>query len=491
MAWQLRRSLTLPACSSFPTRTFPGSRSTASTRPEKLRFVAAPADRYHRHNQTLETVRSEVGMRVGNLVRLFLCVGWLGVGAMAWSQEPPPDLPPLDTPDAACAGEPWRCADYVRLEFLYWCVKNTPQPMPLLTAADPNNPAATGVLSEPGTRVLIGGRSLDLGNPSGGRFTFQSWDDGWETQGVEVGFLFLNSRSTTFSVEDPDGSLRLGYPYFDVLNRMQAVNRLSTPAVPLTFVDPFGNVISIPEVTLPGLGAAVQFTTDSDLYSFEVNKLYAALRDGCVRVDLIGGLRYVGLIEETELKASSVRLPQLPGDVYEITDSFLAHNHFLGPQAGMRAIVLGECWSFDLTAKLAAGAIAQVNVPEGTLRTNIFLPELNQPPGDIDGGMYVLQTNSEAKYRARFAIVPEVQANFGVQLTSWLRVFGGYTAMMVCSVIRPGDQFDLAINPNQSPTILFTPTPPGIGAGPEAPTLPMRTSTYWAHGLSVGFEVRY
>jgi hypothetical protein len=427
---------------------------------------------------------------MGNLAKLLMTAGLLAATATAHGQEAPA-LPLPEPAPAECAAEPWKTAPYFRAEYLYWCVKNAPLPVPLLTAADPRNPTAIGTLSDPNTRVLFGGQSVDLGNPSGARFTLQAWHDGCETEGAEAVFMFLNSRSISQSIEDPDGSLRLGYPYFDVLTRMLAVNRLSLPPAPLTFVDPLGNVITIPQVVLPGLAAAAAITTDSDLYSFEANKLVAAARDDCFRADVIGGVRYVGLIEETLLAASSIRLPQLPGDVYEIQDSFLTHNHFFGPQVGARFTILGECWSADLTAKLAAGVIAHVVVPDGNLRTNIFLPELNQPPSDVDGGMYVLQSNDEAKYRARFAVVPELQGNIGVQLTTWLRVFGGYSAMMISQVVRPGDQFDLAINPNQSPTILFTPTPPGIGAGPAAPELPMRTSTYWAHGVSVGFEVRY
>jgi hypothetical protein len=87
--------------------------------------------------------------------------------------------------------------------------------------------------------------------------------------------------------------------------------------------------------------------------------------------------------------------------------------------------------------------------------------------------------------RDRFAVVPEASATLGYQLARGLRMTVGYTFIFLSRVARPGDQIDLALNPN-----LFPPEEDPF-SGPLRPAFPFRDSRFWAQGISFGLEYRW
>jgi hypothetical protein len=89
--------------------------------------------------------------------------------------------------------------------------------------------------------------------------------------------------------------------------------------------------------------------------------------------------------------------------------------------------------------------------------------------------------------RNEFAVVPEVDVNFGYQYQN-VRLFVGYTFLYANNVLRPGPQIDHAINSTQS--ILFLNTPANLVGSPN-PSVNMTSSTFWAQGINVGLQISF
>ena len=100
-------------------------------------------------------------------------------------------------------------------------------------------------------------------------------------------------------------------------------------------------------------------------------------------------------------------------------------------------------------------------------------------------GLLAQQTNSGRFTKDCFTVVPEVGINVGYQITDWLRAYAGYNFLYWSSVARPGDQIDRVVNPTQ---IAGSPVP-FTGALRPAPLL--KSTDFWAQGLSLGLEFRY
>ena len=101
------------------------------------------------------------------------------------------------------------------------------------------------------------------------------------------------------------------------------------------------------------------------------------------------------------------------------------------------------------------------------------------------GGVLAQPSNIGSYSRDRFAVVPELGAIVGVQITPHVRATLGYTFIFWGPVVRVGDQIDLDVNPDQM-------APPIVPlAGPLRPEFAFQESDYWAQGVSAGVEGRW
>ena len=81
--------------------------------------------------------------------------------------------------------------------------------------------------------------------------------------------------------------------------------------------------------------------------------------------------------------------------------------------------------------------------------------------------------------------MPELGFNVGFQILPHLRPRAGYTFLYWGPVVRPGDQIDLDVNPDQ----LAPPIVPLVGA--LRPEFAFEESTYWVAGPDFGLEGRW
>lgn len=356
---------------------------------------------------------------------------------------------------------------WARGEYLLWWIKDGPLP-PLVTLGNPAD-ALPGALGQPGTRLLIGGSDTDYGVRSGGRFTTGAWLDEEQLWGLEANYLFLGERGVEQAVSSSGlpGSATLAIPFFN-----PATNREES-----TFVSSPGR----------SFGGAAFVAQTSRLHGTEINGLANVSDGGGLRIDLLGGFRYLFLRETLALSTSSPFLPPLPRDVFATRDEFTTRNNFYGGQFGARAEYFTGRVFVNSTGKVALGSVQQSANITGGLLTNDFNGFVTPVP--FSGGYLALPTNIGAYNRSRFAVVPEVDINIGYQFRRGSRFFVGYTFLYASAFARPGDQIDRGINPTQG--VAFNSNPNATLVGPARPAFSFNETSFWAQGLNFGFDFRF
>jgi hypothetical protein len=363
-------------------------------------------------------------------------------------------------------------------EFLTWWIKGYSTP-PLVTTG----PAASfGFLGNNGVVTLAGDRRYDDSDPYyGGRFTLGLWLLDCHACGVEGSFFFLGRRTD------------------DAFFSSNQFPVLTIPFISAGNGQPFGEVLALPGGTrIPRDGFTTATTgnvavnSDSEMLGTEVNLRTNLWHDARSYLDVVGGFRYVDLLESLTLNAvttqgSSIRLvypTAVVGTTFRVSDRFATHDQFFGGQLG----VAGEFFLLDRlsvigAAKLGLGATYEsVEVQGSTLRirgttgTNI--------PGDV----LAQPSNSGRFHRDPFSFLPEGLLNVGFYVTPHLRVSVGYDLLYWSRVTRPGDQIDTVIDASKAPSLAGS----GAPASPTPhPVVQLRESDFWAQGITAGIEFRW
>jgi hypothetical protein len=203
---------------------------------------------------------------------------------------------------------------------------------------------------------------------------------------------------------------------------------------------------------------------------------------------LLVGYRFFNVNEDlTFVTSQQDDVNFFPGQFVNTFDQFETKNYFHGGQVGLRCRWTRGPWSLGSTVKVAMGNSHQVLNVRGTSTTNTGLNYLSQiPVTTVAGGIYAQPTNIGQYERDRFAVLPEVSLQLGLQLTSHVRTFAGYTFMYMSSVARPGNQVDGTINSTQ--LVSFTGVPTGPLNGEPRPAPIFHSTDYWTQGINVGIE---
>ena len=341
-------------------------------------------------------------------------------------------------------------------EALMWWFKEAAAP-PLVS---------DGFLGQPGTSVLLGGTDVDT-NPNPG-FRLTAGFALTERWGLESSVLYVPEGSSSRSVSSSGqiGSKDLSIPFFDVVGQGENDTPLSAAGV--------------------HAGRATEDFRNS-LLGAEVNATMRLPTVGPLRLDTLGGFRYLRLRETYTFSTDSPDIPPRPPDVFRTTDEFGATNNFYGAQLGVRARYDRGSWFASSAVKFALGAMIQSVDVDGFLETNDF-NDLG-PPQRFPGGYFAQPTNIGRHTRSVFAVVPEVGLNIGYRIAEWVSVFVGYTFLYTNSVARPAQQIDRNINPTQSAS--FGGAPPTPLEGPAHPSFKFNGSDFWAQGLNVGLAGRF
>jgi hypothetical protein len=344
-------------------------------------------------------------------------------------------------------------------EYLLWWMKDSPAPPPLLS---------TGTLGESDFSVVLGGRDIDTGMQSGGRFTAgYRFNGDWAIEGVGF-FLASTSETRTVQSSGEPGSVRLVIPIFRVEQNREGRLQIANPT--------------------EFYGDARESLTNS-MHGVELNVTRRIAGGDGWRLDALGGFRYLRLRETLSFVASSVAIAA--PDVFDPFDSFETSNRFYGGQIGIKAEYTRDRWFARASAKVALGVMRQSLDINGTLLTNDF-NDFGTPLTFV-GGVFAQPTNIGSYHSDRFAVVPEAGLSVGYRLAPWASVFVGYTFLYASNVARPGDQIDRGINTTQALSFQApqTPPPPLVLEGPARPAARIRDSDFWVQGLSVGVSFAF
>ena len=373
-------------------------------------------------------------------------------------------FPPPAAPDLIVNDGPPLPIVWFRAEALYWWSKSSPMPVPVVTLGNTAD-KVPGAIGQPDTSILLGGQNINLPGQGGGRFTFGFSFNPAQTWGFEASYFSLASSGVS-QIVSSDGGVGSGFLAFPFFNPLTGQEAASPIALPGAFA-----------------GTAV-LNTQSFLQGTDLNFIHNVISSNGVRVDLLGGFRNVNLQESLGYTTNSPNVPPNPPAFLNTLDSFGGNNNLYCGQLGVRASYDTHRFFVNATGKMAlGGTVETVSVNGGTF-TNIGGGFSSAP------GAYLSQpTNMGTQTRDQFAVVPEMNLNFGFRLRPWASIIVGYSFLYISSVARPGDQIDRVINPSQASAI--NNNFPATLVGPARPELTVRNTDFWAQGLNFTLEFRF
>jgi hypothetical protein len=368
----------------------------------------------------------------------------------------------------------WAGADY-----LVWRTQGMYVPALVTTSPAGTSRTAAGVLGEPGTVVLFGDDDLFASNTNGARVYAGLYFDRQSVIGIEGDYLWLQSQTADFfASSNASGTPILARPFFNINPRLPLTGVFDPPAREDARLASFpgvirGTIAIDASSQYQSMGLAMRTLLACESFCNEQRTAYS-------RVDMITGYRYMQLNDKLRIGEDLSTLDQLPLVSFNTFDQFNTHNQ-------LHAIDVGANWqggwqrlSLDLTIKTALGLSRQeVDIQGGTV-----IAQTGSSTA-YTGGLLALPSNIGLHSRDRFAVVPELSAVAGFQITRHIRATLGYSFILWGSVVRAGDQIDRDINPDQ----LAPPITPLEGA--LRPAFAFHESTYWAQGVSAGIEGRW
>ncbi len=173
-------------------------------------------------------------------------------------------------------------------------------------------------------------------------------------------------------------------------------------------------------------------------------------------------------------------LPGAPGTI-AIGDSFRTSNELNALQLGiMHQANFKRGWLESMLRVAVGNNTQSVDIAGGTSITE------NNETQSAAGGILAQPSNIGSYERDQFTMVPELGLTLGVRLTDWLDATVGYSVLYLPSVVRAGDQISTDLDSNQFPP----PTDPAVSDNLR-PRFDFIETDYWAHGLTLGAELRF
>lgn len=359
---------------------------------------------------------------------------------------------------------------WVRAEWLLWDTSGMNLPA-LITTGPPSD--APGALGQQGTQILFGAEEVNSCAVSGGRIRFGRWLGPCQSWGIEGEYFSLENQTTQF-IGSSRGSPVLARPFFDVLNGEETSLPIAAPNTSE------GTVVATATSGFQGVGVSLRHTLCCK------NLCYPGICQPCTvpggnRVGVLAGYRYLRLDDNVSVIEGVTSLDQQEEDgSFVLSDRFDTTNQFHGAEIGF-VWELRRCrWSLELLSKLALG-----NTRSG-IRVNGATTFLDSEDANEEtGGLLAQRTNIGNYTRDRFAVVPQIGATLGYNLTCRLKFTVGYSLIYWSQVIRAGDVISLDVNSNLIPPEVepFT--------GPLRPQLVNCYTDYWAQGLNLGLDYRF
>lgn len=419
-------------------------------------------------------------------------------------EQLPADGPLLLEPGAAAplneepnwsAGNPWHVApcgppEYVWLHYenLVWWNKGMTLPALVTT----NNPAGgvlrsdAGVLGVDSTQVLVGGEDWFNDYRWGGRVQMGGWLGPRRWVGMEGDF-------TAF--EAADRSELVGLNSYEIIARPFDNSDPSNRG-------PNAELVAFPNLIVGSVLVEARTKFHSEGLHLICNlvcnsgatgdpELNVRNCDNGFRLDVLGGYRHIHLGEHLRISEESI-VSVTPRAGFSSFDEFDARNEFHGGEVGLQGKYRRERWWAEGLFKVAFGHTAEMVFLDG--RTDWVLPPAavggpGQQQTFPNSGLLVQESNAGAHRESAFAWSPEVGLTLGWKITPKFSSTVGYTFLYLSRVVRVSDLIDTTVNGSYVPDPAASPAIQPNGRA--RPVFAFQDTTYWAHGLSFGFDYRW
>ncbi len=359
--------------------------------------------------------------------------------------------------------EPKHGRVWFRGDYLLWFIQDPDLP-PLVTTG-PTTDASPGALDNPFTVLRFGAANTETHERHGGRFAIGYWFDPYHRCGVEVDGFFVGNRSIDFRQGVTAGNNVIARPFLNATSNQQDSSLVAFPGLVT------GSVAIRAESSLHGIESNVVFTP------------WRSVDNHYFGLELLGGFRYVNLEESLVITENSqVVAPDIlfSGNTIGVVDDFNMDNSFYGFQVGTRAMFRIRRLEVALIGKVAIGDSHQQATIRGATGVD------TQPATINAGGLLAVASNSGRFTRDEFAVVPEAGAQVSFQICQNIKIYAGYTFIYWSSVLRPGDQVDLTVNPAMVPTSTTF-----LAGGPARPLFPGKSTDFWVQGANFGLKIVY
>jgi hypothetical protein len=358
--------------------------------------------------------------------------------------QPPPEPHP---------GRIWFTSDY-----LLWTVRGDPSHFPLVTTDQVPGKLLSGSLASPTVVPLFGGSNIGYPAISGVRLGLGGWFDAQRSIGIDVNGFFLVRRSTTFTAASDNA----GNP------------PLYIPAYNLTLGREDSLIVAD---AIAGFAGSVAVTTRMSLWGTQIAGLFNVYRGDHWTVNILGGFRYLDMIESLDIATLSTDVTT--GVSTLIEDRFQTRNQFAG-------VALGTQVYYNI-GRLTAGVTAQVSLgnTHGVVEVN---GTTQAGTATLPSGFFAQASNIGRRTHNTVSAVPELGARLGYRITQGITVFAGYDFLAWNSIARAGDQLDRVLNLTQSPVLGTT---GGTLVGPARPEPLFNRTDFLANGLTFGVEWKY
>ena len=283
-------------------------------------------------------------------------------------------------------------------------------------------------------------------------------------------YLWLANASTHYSASS-NGSPILSRPFYDLSPTQadpsmivgQNVENVAAPGI-------IAGSVSVDAQTVfqtGGLRALLNLCCSQQCYS---NSFLPGLNGpGARRVDLLIGYRYGRLNDSLAINENLTSLESTEPGSFHVNDSFATRNVFNGVELGTSLQNYRGRWSLEMVMKMALGNTLQSVDINGYTTTTQNGSSTTDP-----GGLLAQSTNIGHYSRNQMAVMPQLGANLGYQLTPRLRVLAGYTFLYWSNVVRAGNQIDFDVNSR----LLPNDTRP-LAGDTQHPQFAFQTSDFW------------
>ncbi|HLW65764.1 MAG TPA: BBP7 family outer membrane beta-barrel protein [Gemmataceae bacterium] len=406
-------------------------------------------------------------------------------------------IAPPQTDMSGPGGTPGFLCDrfYVNGEYLFYFVKNMPRTVPLVTTGPaPGVAGIGGTLGAPTTVTLFPTQDINFDPESGARWSIGYWFDfdtrwGWDFTGMVLGRYSQNYSVAT-------GPQVLSRPFFNVFTGLGDATPVAAP---------LGNNTQS--------SGQINVNLNSQLWGFDSNMKWKLFGDWDRYFGVMLGYRFADLSESLNIATRRFGFRQgatadffgqlftAPGTLNEIdvTDFFGTHNVFQGGQVGFDFQYAYQRWLFSGYAKCGIGVTHEILNIQGN---SALIPTAGATPNVAQGGLLATASNIGVSTLNQFAVMPEGNLQLGYRIARNFTISLGYDFEYLSRVIRPLDQVNINVNPNQVPTSFGVPPAgstivqngSGFGLANGAPVNPVRTFTqsdFFAHGADVMLTFHY